>query len=263
VLRGEVTLVRPERRLHVTARNTAGRNAQGKITVRHRGGGSRRVIRIVDFVRARFDVPAKVVGIAYDPNRNARLALIEYPDRERAYIIAPLGLDVGGEVVSSRESAPIRIGNRLPLDRLPIGTIIHNVEIQPGQGGKIARGAGAAVQLMAIDGRFAHLRLPSGEVRLVPRSAAATIGSVGNSDARLVRLGKAGRNRLRGIRPRVRGKAMNPVDHPHGGGEGNVSVGLTHPKTPWGKPALGVKTRNPKKWSQPFVIERRRTKHRR
>lgn len=206
----------------------------------------------------RYDIPATVRAIAYDPNRNARLALIEYPDGDRAYIIAPIGLDVGATVVSSREQAPIRVGNRLPLEKLPIGAVVHAVELQPGQGGKLARGAGVGVQLMAVEGPHAQLRLPSGEVRLVLRACAATIGQVGNPDARLIRIGSAGRMRRLGVRPSVRGKAMNPVDHPHGGGEGHNPIGMMRPKTPWGRVALGVKTRKRKKWSSKFILQRRK-----
>ncbi|MBI4142284.1 50S ribosomal protein L2 [Candidatus Uhrbacteria bacterium] len=257
VIRGDVSRERPVRALLALRRAHAGRNAQGKITVRHRGGGVRRFLRIVDRFRNRYDAPATVRAIEYDPNRNARLARLEYGDGELRYIIAPLELVVGMTVVSSRETAPIRVGNRLPLERLPVGILVHDVELQPGQGGRIARGAGTAVQLMAIDGAYAQLKMPSGEVRLVPRAAAATIGQVGNPDARLVRLGKAGRMRKRGIRPRVRGKAMNPVDHPHGGGEGHNPIGMPHAKTPWGRHALGVKTRSKKKWSNKFILQRR------
>ncbi|MDO8599455.1 MAG: 50S ribosomal protein L2 [bacterium] len=258
VIRGDVTTERPERRLVVSRKDSAGRNARGIITVRHRGGGVRRHIRIVDFHRMRYDIPATVRAIAYDPNRNARLALIEYPDGDRAYIIASIGLEVGATVVSSRTEAPIRVGNRLPLEKLPIGAIVHAVELQPEQGGKIARGAGVGVQLMAVEGPHAQLRLPSGEVRLVPRGCSATIGQVGNPDARLVRIGSAGRNRRLGIRPSVRGKAMNPVDHPHGGGEGHNPIGMKRPKTPWGRVALGVKTRHRKKWSSKLILQRRK-----
>ncbi|MDP3771214.1 MAG: 50S ribosomal protein L2 [bacterium] len=258
VIRGDVAQKRPERSLVISRKQHAGRNAQGRITVRHRGAGAHRLIRIVDFRRTRYDVPATVRAIEYDPNRNARLALITYPDGEKAYIIAPLGLEVDATVISSRTEAPIRVGNRLPLEKLPVGVVVHAVELQPEQGAKLARGAGAAVQLMAIEGAHAQLRLPSGEVRLVPRTASATIGTVGNSDARLVRLGTAGRTRRLGIRPSVRGKAMNPVDHRHGGGEGHNPIGLRRPVTPWGKPALGVKTRDPKKWSNKFILQRRK-----
>lgn len=258
VLRGDTTEARPVRALLRFRRRRGGRNARGVITVRHRGGGARRFLRIVDTRRMRYDAPADVRAIAYDPNRNARLALVEYRDGVRSYITAPLDLAVGATVVSSREAAPIRVGNRLPLEKLPIGLLVHDVEFQPGRGARIARAAGSAVQLMAIDGPHAQLKLPSGEIRLVPRTCAATIGRVGNPDARLVRLGTAGRMRHRGIRPRVRGKAMNPVDHRHGGGEGRNSIGLRRPVTPWGKPALGVKTRNPKQWSQGFILQRRK-----
>lgn len=258
IIRGDVAAKRPERSLIVSQRSRAGRNARGVITVRHRGGGARRFIRIVDFHRTRYDEPATIRAIEYDPNRNARLALLEYPDGERSYIIAPLGLEVGATIVASRTEAPIRTGNRLPLEKIPIGMDVHAVELQPGQGGKLARGAGSSVQLMAVEGPYAQLRLPSGEVRLVPRAAAATIGQVGNPDARLQRIGTAGRNRRLGWRPSVRGKAMNPVDHRHGGGEGHNPIGLRRPVTPWGKPALGVKTRNRKKWSTKFILQRRR-----
>lgn len=258
IIRGDVSRKRPERSLIVPSGARAGRNARGVITIRHRGGGAPRFIRIVDFHRTRYDQPATVRAIEYDPNRNARLALLEYSDGEKAYIIAPLGLEVGATVVASREAAPIRVGNRLPLEKIPIGADVHAVELQPGQGGKFARGAGSSVQLMAIEGPHAQLKLPSGEVRLVSRMSAATIGQVGNPDARLVRYGSAGRMRRLGIRPSVRGKAMNPVDHPHGGGEGHNPIGLTGPKTPWGKKALGVKTRDPKKWSSRFILQRRK-----
>lgn len=258
IIRGDVAKKRPERSLIVARHAHAGRNARGVITVRHRGGGAPRFIRIVDFLRTRYDVPATVKAIEYDPNRNARLALLEYPDGAVAYIIAPLSLEVGATVVASRDAAPIRVGNRLPLEKIPIGMDVHAVELQPGQGGKLARGAGSSVQLMAIEGPYAQLKLPSGEVRLVPRTCAATIGQVGNPDARLQRIGSAGRNRRLGWRPSVRGKAMNPVDHRHGGGEGHNPIGLRRPVTPWGKPALGVKTRNPKKWSNKLILERRK-----
>lgn len=260
IVRGDVAKKRPERSLTYAKKSVAGRNAQGKITVRHRGGGVKRRGRIVDGVRARYDLPATVRAIEYDPNRNGRLALIEYTDGVRAYIIAPLDLAVGAEVVSSRTRTLIRVGNRMPLSEMPVGLAVHDVELQPGQGGKIARGAGASVQLMAIEGRHAQLKMPSGEVRLVPSACAATIGQVGNTDARLVRYGTAGRMRRLGIRPSVRGKAMNPVDHPHGGGEGANSIGMTHPKTKWGRHALGVKTRKSKKWSSKLIIKRRKSK---
>lgn len=258
VIRGDVTERRPRRSLLLSVRRRGGRNAQGRITVRHRGGGARRFIRIVDFRRGRYDAPATVKAIAYDPNRNARLALVEYADGEQRYILAPLGLLVGATIVSSRTSAPIRDGNRLPLEKLPIGILIHDIELQPERGGKLVHGAGLAAHLLAIDAGYAQLKLPSGEVRLVPQSCSATIGQVGNPDARLVRLGKAGRMRHRGIRPTVRGKAMNPVDHPHGGGEGHNPIGMPHAKTPWGKHALGVRTRDKKKWSTKLILQRRK-----
>lgn len=262
VIRGDVATKRPERALVVMRKASGGRNAQGRMTIRHRGGGVKRLVRIVDGRRTRYDVPATVLAIEYDPNRNARLALVEYPDHVRSYIIAPLELAVGQAVVSSCTRAPIRVGNRMPLEHMPMGLQVHDVELQPGQGGKLARGAGTSIQLMAIEGAYAQLRLPSGEVRFVPRACAGTIGQVGNPDARLVRIGSAGRNRRRRIRPSVRGKAMNPVDHPHGGGEGGSPIGLTHPKTKWGKHALGVKTRRPKKWSNVLILQRRKSKRR-
>lgn len=259
VIRGDATKrTRASQHLIVMRRSTGGRNARGVITVRHRGGGAKRFLRVVDFRRDRYDVPATVRAIEYDPNRNARLALVEYPDGEHRYILAPLGLEIGAIVNSSMTTAPIRVGNRLPLESLPIGILIHDVELQPGKGGQLARGAGTAIQFMAVEGPHAQLKLPSGEVRLVPRQCRATIGQVGNPDARLVRLGKAGRMRHLGIRPRVRGKAMNPVDHPHGGGEGHNPIGMPFPKTPWGKHALGVKTRRAKKWSSRFILQRRK-----
>ncbi len=258
IIRGDVAKKRPERSLIVARHAHAGRNARGVITVRHRGGGVPRFIRIVDFHRTRYDQPAVIRAIEYDPNRNARLALLEYPDGAKSYIIAPAGLEVGATIVASRDAAPIRVGNRLPLEKIPIGMDVHAVELQPGQGGKLARGAGLSVQLMAIEGPHAQLKLPSGEIRLVSRTCAATIGQVGNPDARLERIGSAGRNRRLGWRPSVRGKAMNPVDHRHGGGEGHSPIGLRRPVTPWGKPALGVKTRNPKKWSNKLILQRRK-----
>jgi len=257
----DITKVEPEKSLVLMKKRSSGRNNQGKITVRHRGGGARRYIRLVDFARRRYDVPATVTAIEYDPNRGARLALLEYPDHAKAYIIAPHGLQVGDQVTSSRDPIEIRVGNRLPLDRIPVGLNVHNVEFIPGAGGRLVRGAGTGAQLMAVEGRYAHLRLPSGEVRMVLRECAATIGQVGNPDWRHVRWGKAGRTRHRGFRPSVRGKAMNPIDHPHGGGEGHNPIGLKHPKTPWGKPALGVKTRRPRQSSTHLVLEpRHRTK---
>ena len=226
--------------------------------MRHRGGGARRYIRIVDFRQDRYDAPAKVLAIEYDPGRGARIALIQYQDGEKRYIVAPLNLEVGGEVRSSRQAVEIKPGNRMPLEFIPVGLIVHNVELRPGQGGVLVRGAGLGAQIMAVEGDYAQIKLPSGEIRMVPKTAAATVGIVGNPDHRLVRYGKAGRIRHLGIRPSVRGKAMNPVDHPHGGGEGKHPIGLKHPKTPWGKPALGVKTRKRTKWSNVLIVKRRK-----
>ncbi|MDO8463102.1 MAG: 50S ribosomal protein L2 [bacterium] len=262
IVRGEVDTRKPEKRLLITKKSTGGRNAQGRITVRHRGGGVKRRIRLVDNKRLRFHDPATVIAITYDPNRNARLALVSYKDGTKSYIIAPHTIEVGMEVLSAAEKIAIRVGNRMPLEHIPTGMLVHDVELQPMQGAKLARGAGVGVQLMAIEGKYAQLKLPSGEVRLVPKTCAATIGQVGNPDARLVRTGKAGRTRRLGIRPTVRGKVMNPVDHPHGGGEGRNSIGLTHPKTKWGRHALGVKTRRKKKWSSVLIVKRRKPKKR-
>lgn len=237
--------------------NRAGRNAQGKITVRHRGGRNARFFREIDFLMERFDLPAEVIAIEYDPNRSAHIALVKYPDGEYRYILAPDGLAVGDRVVSSRTKADIRAGNRLPLEKIPLGVAVHNIELLPGQGGKMVRSAGAMTTLLAVDGDFAQLKLPSGELRLIPKICMASIGQVSNAEHGSIRLGKAGRKRHAGIRPTVRGKAMNPIDHPHGGGEGHNPIGLKHPKTPWGKPALGVKTRKEGKQSDRFIIRRR------
>jgi large subunit ribosomal protein L2 len=260
VIRGDTTKKKPERGLLMTKKSSGGRNAQGRMTVRHRGGGAKRRVRIIDFVRSRYDDPATVLATEYDPNRNARLSLIQYADGTKAYMIAPQDLKIGDVVVSSMTNAPIQPGNRLPLEKIPIGSAVHSVELRPGQGGKLAHGAGSGIQLMAIEGRFAQLKLPSGEIRLVPRSCSATLGTVGNADARLVRLGKAGRRRHQGFRPTVRGKAMNPVDHPHGGGEGGAPIGMKAPKTKWGRKALGIRTRNKKKWSSKHIVKRRKIK---
>lgn len=254
----DITKKEPEKSLVIIKKRLGGRNNQGKITVRHRGGGSRRYIRQIDFTRNRYDIPARVEAIEYDPNRGARLALIEYPDKTKAYMIAPEGLTVGETVVSSRELVEIKPGNRLPLEHIPVGMAIHSIEFTPGGGGKLVRGAGTSAQLMAVEGHLAHLRLPSGEIRMVLKECAATIGQVGNADWRNIRWGKAGRMRHRGWRPTVRGKAMNPVDHPHGGGEGHNPIGMKHPKTPWGKPALGVPTRRMQKESTRLIVQRRK-----
>jgi len=254
----DITKNEPEKSLVIAKTRASGRNNQGKITVRHRGGGAARFIRIVDFKRAKYDIPAKVAAIEYDPARGARLALLNYVDGAKAYMVAPKDLKVGDMVVSSKDLVEVKPGNRMPLSVIPVGVEVHSIEMFPGNGGMFARGAGNAAQYMAQEGEFAQLKLPSGEVRMFSKDCMATVGAVGNSDHRLVRWGKAGRTRHRGRRPQVRGKVMNPVDHPHGGGEGRNSIGLKHPKTPWGKPALGVKTRNKKKASWKFIVKRRK-----
>lgn len=253
----DITKFEPEKKLIVIKKKKAGRSG-GKITVRHRGGGAKRFIRIVDFKQDKFDMPAKVLAIEYDPNRSARIALVLYADGEKRYILAPLGLKVGDEILSSKGKIEYKLGNRMPLEWIPIGAMVCNIELRPGEGGKLVRGAGLGAQLLAVEGDYAHLKLPSGEIRVVPKSCAATVGQLSAPDRRLVRWGKAGRVRHKGIRPAVRGKAMNPVDHPHGGGEGHCPIGLKHPKTPWGKPALGVPTRKSGKWSDKFIIKRRK-----
>ena len=251
----EVTKKQPERSLVESLKKNAGRNKQGKITVRHQGGGNKIKYRIIDFKRNKDNIPAKVVAIEYDPNRSAFIALLNYADGEKRYILAPLGLNVGDTVVSG-ETADIKPGNALPIANIPVGTLIHNIEIKPGKGGQLARSAGIAAQLMAKEGDYAQVRLPSGEVRMISIKAKATIGTVGNADHSNVRLGKAGRVRHMGIRPSVRGVVMNPNDHQHGGGEGKSPVGLPAPVTPWGKPALGLKTRKHKKYSNKFIVKR-------
>lgn len=256
----DVTKSKPEKALTIRKKTFAGRNAQGRITVRHRGGGARKLVRIVDFKRDKYDVPATVAAIEYDPGRGARLALLNYADGEKRYMIAPQDMKVGDKVVSSMEKIEITTGNRMPLEKIPLGVPLHAIEMRPGGGAVIARGAGTSVQLMAIEGAHAQLKLPSGEIRLFSKDCMATIGTVGNPDRRLIRWGKAGRMRHRGRRPTVRGKVMNPVDHPHGGGEGRNPIGLKHPKTPWGKPALGVKTRKRKKASSKFILKHRNHK---
>ncbi|MBI4268373.1 50S ribosomal protein L2 [Candidatus Uhrbacteria bacterium] len=254
----ELTKKEPEKSLIVMKKQKSGRNNQGKITVRHRGGGVKRYIRLVDFRRTAYDVPAKVTAIEYDPNRSARLALLEYPNGSKAYIIAPLELKVGEHVLSSQQQAEIKVGNRLTLEHIPVGMMVHALELQPGQGGKLIRSAGIAARLMAVEGGHAQVKLPSGEIRVFSSKCMATIGQIGNPDHRHVRWGKAGRLRLKGWRPSVRGKAMNPVDHPHGGGEGNQPIGLKNPKTPSGRPALGLRTRKKKKYSNKFILKRRK-----
>ena len=252
----EITKSTPEKSLLASKKKNAGRNNQGKITVRHHGGGNRQKYRIIDFKRKKDDIPAKVVGIEYDPNRTANIALICYADGEKAYILAPEGLKVGMKVMNGM-NAEIRTGNCLPLSGIPIGTMVHNVELMPGKGGQMVRSAGNGAQLMAKEGKYATLRLPSGEMRMVPIECRATIGVVGNGDHNLVNWGKAGRIRHMGIRPTVRGSVMNPNDHPHGGGEGKTSIGRPGPCTPWGKPALGLKTRAKKKSSNRLIVRRR------
>ncbi len=255
----EITKNAPEKSLLTALKKNAGRNNTGKITVRHHGGGNRRKYRVIDFKRNKVDMEATVIGIEYDPNRTANIALIEYEDGERAYIIAPLGLTDGDKVISAQK-ADIKPGNCMPIENIPVGTLIHNIELNPGQGGKMVRAAGQSAQLMAKEGKYSHVRLPSGEMRLVLTVCRATIGSLGNADHENVKLGKAGRTRHMGIRPTVRGSVMNPVDHPHGGGEGRAPVGHAGPMTPWGKPALGYKTRNKKKLSNKFIVKRRNSK---
>ena len=250
----EITRKKPEKSLTEHIRKNSGRNSQGKITVRHQGGGSKKTYRIIDFKRDKKDIPAKVTAIEYDPNRSAFIALLTYADGEKRYILAPLDLKVGDRVVAG-ENVDIKPGNALPLRSIPVGTLIHNVEIKPGKGGQLIRSAGMSAQLMAKEGAFAQVRLPSGEVRKVPIDACATIGTVGNTDHENVRIGKAGRSRHMGIRPTVRGVVMNPCDHPHGGGEGKSPVGMPAPVTPWGKPALGYKTRKHKKYSNRLIVK--------
>jgi len=255
----DITKDRPERGLVSELRKSGGRNAHGKITVRHRGGGSRRQYRQVDFKRDKHDIPAKVVAIEYDPNRSARIALLTYADGEKRYIIAPLGLRVGDSVLSG-PNVEVRLGNCLPLAKMPLGTLVHNVELREGQGAQMARSAGSSVQLLAKEGDYATLRLPSGEMRKVRQNCFAVVGQVSNIDHSNIKLGKAGRKRHLGIRPTVRGSAMSPRDHPHGGGEGRQPIGKPGPRSPWGKPTLGKRTRNNKRSDQ-FIV-RRRTKKR-
>lgn len=248
---------RPEKSLLRPLPHRGGRNSQGKITVRHRGGGQKHFYRMVDFLQNRYDEPAKVIAIEYDPNRTAHIALIQFADGEKRYILAPIGLAEGSDVLFSRQSAPAKVGNRMPLMAIPSGMAVHNIELVPGRGGVLMRSAGAQAMLMGIEGSVAQLKLSSGEVRLLPKEAMASVGQVGNIEHSNVRLGKAGRMRWRGVRPTVRGKAMNPVDHPHGGGEGNQPIGLRRPKTPWGRAAFGVRTRKKHRRSNALIIQRR------
>ena len=255
----EITKTEPEKSLVEILKSKAGRNNYGKITVRHQGGGHKRKYRIIDFKRDKMDVPAKVATIEYDPNRSANIALLNYADGEKRYIIAPNGLNVGDTIISS-ESADIKVGNTLPLRSIPVGTIIHNIELKAGKGAQLVRAAGNSAQLMAKEGEYAQVRLPSNEVRLIRLECKATIGQVGNLEHENIRIGSAGRKRHMGVRPTVRGSVMNPVDHPHGGGEGRSPIGRPGPVTPWGKPTLGYKTRNNKKSSTKFIVKRRNAK---
>lgn len=256
----DVTRTTPEKSLIVTRKEFAGRTG-GKITVRHRGGGHKQFYRIVDFKREKFDIPGRIETIEYDPNRGARISLVIYKDGEKRYIIAPDGLKVGQMIISTKTAEiEIMAGNRLPLDRIPLGALVHAVEMQPGEGAKLGRGAGTVIRLMAVEGQYATLKLPSGELRNVSKACMATIGTVSNPDYRLVRYGKAGRMRHRGIKPTVRGKVMNPIDHPHGGGEGKHPIGMKYAKTKWGKHAMGVKTRRKNLASDKLIIERRKGK---
>ena len=252
----EITKKTPEKSLVVHLKKNSGRNAQGKITVRHKGGGAKIKYRLVDFKRNRDGIPAKVVGIEYDPNRTANIALIVYADGVKSYIIAPVGLNVGDTVMSGAE-AEVRVGNALPMRYIPVGANIHNIEMKPGKGAQLVRSSGNVAQLMAKEGKYATVKLPSGEMRLLPIDCKATIGQVGNLDNELVTIGKAGRKRHMGIRPTVRGSVMNPNDHPHGGGEGRAPVGRPSPMTPWGKPAMGYKTRKKHKASNKYIVRRR------
>jgi large subunit ribosomal protein L2 len=256
----DVTSVKPEKSLVRILKKNSGRNAQGKITVRHQGGRVKQFYRLVDFKQDKYDIQGVVKTIEYDPNRNARIALIAYRDGEKRYIIAPATMKVDQVILSSKKNAPIEIGNRLPLEKLPMGTMVYGVELVPGRGAKLARSAGTMIQFMAMEGETAQLKLPSGEVRLVPKTCMASIGQVSNLDFMHIRLGKAGRKRYLGIRPSVTGKAMNPVDHPHGGGEGHNPIGLRFAKTKWGKKAMGVKTRLPKSKSNRQIVSRRKGK---
>lgn len=251
----EITTTKPEKSLLESKSKSGGRNFSGRITVRHIGGGNRIKYRIIDFKRNKFDVPAKVATIEYDPNRTANIALLHYADGEKRYILAPVGLNVGDTIVSAT-TADIKVGNSMPLEAIPVGTVVHNIEMHPGKGGQIARAAGISAQLMAKEGKYATLRMPSGEMRLILLKCRATIGQVGNVDHEIISIGKAGKTRHMGIKPTVRGSVMNPCDHPHGGGEGKSPVGRSGPVTPWGKPALGYKTRKKKSTTNRFIIKR-------
>ena len=253
----EITKQTPEKSLLSKKKKNAGRNSYGRITVRHQGGGNRQKYRIIDFKRKKDNMEATVIGIEYDPNRTSNIALIQYEDGEKAYILAPVGLKDGDKIVSG-ENVDIKPGNCLPIANIPVGTLIHNIELNPGQGGKMVKAAGGEAQLMAKEGEYAHIRLPSGEMRLVRAKCRATIGTIGNTDHSNVKIGKAGRTRHMGVRPTVRGSVMNPVDHPHGGGEGRAPVGHSGPLTPWGKPALGYKTRKKNNRTDKYIVKRRK-----
>ena len=255
----EITKTTPEKSLVVSLNKYSGRNDQGKITVRHRGGGAKTKYRIIDFKRNKDGIPARVASIEYDPNRTARIALLNYADGEKRYILAPVKLKVGDKLMSGK-GAEIRIGNTLEMADMPVGTTIHNLEMKPGKGGQIARSAGMSAQLMAKEGKYATVKLPSGETRLLPINCRATIGQIGNIEHELITIGKAGRKRHMGFRPAVRGSVMNPNDHPHGGGEGRTPIGMPSPRTPWGKPALGYKTRKKNKQSSQYIIRTRKQK---
>ncbi|MEG2685941.1 MAG: 50S ribosomal protein L2 [Christensenellaceae bacterium] len=255
----EITTTKPEKSLLVTLKKSGGRNVHGRITVRHVGGGAKRKYRIIDFKRDKDGVPAKVATIEYDPNRSANIALLQYSDGEKRYIIAPVGLKVGDAIVSG-DTADIKPGNSMMLSNIPVGTMIHNIEVKPGKGAQLVRSAGNAAQLMAKEGRYAQVRLPSGEVRMILVNAKATIGQVGNVDQENINIGKAGKKRHLGVRPTVRGSVMNPCDHPHGGGEGKAPIGRSGPVSPWGQPALGYKTRKKKNASDKFIVKRRNAK---
>lgn len=257
----DLTKKKPAKKLAKGLSKKAGRNNQGRITVRHRGGGAKRKYRQIDFKQDKLDIPAKVVSIEYDPNRSARIALLNYQDGEKRYILAPQELKVGDKVLSSKQKdMEFNVGSRAPLENIPVGMFVYNIEVNPGEGGKLVRSAGNSAQLMAVEGKYATLKMPSSEIRKIIKQAMASIGSVSNSEHMNIRWGKAGRKRYLGIKPTVRGKVMNPVDHPHGGGEGSSPIGMKHPKTPQGKPALGVKTRKPKKYSDKFIVTRRKKK---
>ncbi|OIP75542.1 50S ribosomal protein L2 [bacterium (Candidatus Gribaldobacteria) CG_4_9_14_3_um_filter_36_15] len=256
-----LTKKKPEKKLLKSLKRKAGRSSNGRITIRHKGGGAKRLYRIIDFGEEKINIPARVIALEYDPFRSAFIALLEYQNKEKRYILSPQGLRIGDEVIIS-EKTPVSPANRMKLKSVPIGTIVYNVEIEPGRGGKLIKSAGTSAQVLAQEGRYTHLKMPSGEVRKILSECFASIGEVSNPEHRFIRLGKAGRSRWKGIRPTVRGSAMSPVDHPHGGGEGRSPIGLPHPKTPWGKPASGVKTRK-KKWTDKLIIQRASVKRKR